>query len=311
MLNSNLSRQFDWKVETKSWNRCFPLSDDSPCLFVCLLQTHGQTRENTKIPVFSNLFSLRCTSVLVHRSFWPLACHALMASLSKCDTFCHTLWHICHISISHSVRWRNKKLTLDFCHGGVEERRPYWCGGCRRPSLGRLRPIEWPQYSGLSKGLIVASAEAHHWATGPHQRLLLRFIHKQSSGSKINSQEFSMHNQYWELLQLLMNAQPQYCRMNVLLRNGQDNGLNQSLTGQRVYCMKCIVLYWNQKFTYCNTFATETISQLTELHCCYILNFLVRGRTCEGGVVYAWRPLERFCLNQVTNCHILWHAASN
>jgi hypothetical protein len=59
MLNSNISRrQFDLiEVETKSWNRCFQLSDDSPCLFVCLLQTHGQTRENTKIPVFSKLFS--------------------------------------------------------------------------------------------------------------------------------------------------------------------------------------------------------------------------------------------------------------
>ena len=64
------------------------------------------------------------------------------------------------------------------------------------------------------------------------------------------------------------------------------------LTEQRVYCMKCIVLYWNQKFTYCNTFATKTISQLTELRCCYILNFL--GGVLVRGVVYMWRP-ERFC----------------
>ena len=174
MLNSNISRKFDWKVETKSWNRCFPLSDDSPCLFVCLLQTDGQTRENTKIPVFSNLFSLRCTSVLVHHSFWPLACHALMASLSKCDTFCHTLWRFCHISISQSVRRRNTNWRLTFVMGcSREEKAILVHGGCRRPSLGRLRPTVWPQHSGLihsglSRGLnVVASGEAHHRATGP------------------------------------------------------------------------------------------------------------------------------------------------
>ena len=61
--------------------------------------------------------------------------------------------------------------------------------------------------------------------------------------------------------------------------------------------MKCIVLYWNQKFTYRNTFATKTISQLTELRCCYILNFL--GGVLVRGVVYMWRP-ERFCLDPVT-----------
>ena len=71
------------------------------------------------------------------------------------------------------------------------------------------------------------------------------------------------------------------------------------LTEQRVYCMKCIVLYWNQKFTYRNTFATKTISQLTELRCCYILNFL--GGVLVRGVVYMWRP-ERFCLDLVTLC---------
>ena len=71
------------------------------------------------------------------------------------------------------------------------------------------------------------------------------------------------------------------------------------LTGQRVYCMKCIVLYWNQKFTYRNTFATKTISQLTELRCCYILNFL--GGVLVRGVVYMWRP-ERFCLDPATLC---------
>ena len=63
--------------------------------------------------------------------------------------------------------------------------------------------------------------------------------------------------------------------------------------------MKCIVLYWNQKFTYRNTFATKTISQLTELRCCYILNFL--GGVLVRGVVYMWRP-ERFCLDPVTLC---------
>ena len=88
------------------------------------------------------------------------------------------------------------------------------------------------------------------------------------------------------------------------------------LTEQRVYCMKCIVLYWNQKFTYRNTFATKTISQLTELRCCYILNFL--GGVLVRGVVYMWRP-ERFCLDPVTLCgklcgtlcHAVWQAASS
>ena len=84
------------------------------------------------------------------------------------------------------------------------------------------------------------------------------------------------------------------------------------LTDQRVYCMKCIVLYWNQKFTYHNTFATKTISQLTELRCCYILNFL--GGVLVRGVVYMWRP-ERFCLDPVTLCGklcgTLWHTVSH
>ena len=77
--------------------------------------------------------------------------------------------------------------------------------------------------------------------------------------------------------------------------------------------MKCIVLYWNQKFTYRNTFATKTISQLTELRCCYILNFL--GGVLVRGVVYMWRP-ERFCLDPATLCgklcgtvcHTVWQA---
>ena len=77
--------------------------------------------------------------------------------------------------------------------------------------------------------------------------------------------------------------------------------------------MKCIVLYWNQKFTYHNTFATKTISQLTELRCCYILNFL--GGVLVRGVVYMWRP-ERFCLDPATLCgklcgtvcHTVWQA---
>lgn len=156
------------------------------CLFVCCKHTdkHGKTRRYPYSPTYSHSGAhlCLCTAPFDHwlAMHWWLLCQNVTHSV--------TLWHLCHFSISQSVRWRNKKLTLDFCHGGAEERRPYWCGGCRRPSLGRLRPIEWPQYSGLSKGLIVASAEAHHWATGPHQRLLLRFIHKQSSGSKINSQ---------------------------------------------------------------------------------------------------------------------------
>jgi hypothetical protein len=71
----------------------------------------------------------------------------------------------------------------------------------------------------------------------------------------INSQEYSAlieQSQPYEWMASLEMASISHCW----------------LTEQRVYCMKCIVLYWNQKFTYRNTFATKTISQLTELRCC-------------------------------------------
>jgi len=110
MLNSNISRrQSDLRQKSgialspPQW--WYPVlvclfvwnTQTNVCLSVCWSETHGQTRENTKIPVFS-LFSDS------QWSLWPLAHH----SWAKCW---HNLCHICHVSISHSVQWNTLLLS--------------------------------------------------------------------------------------------------------------------------------------------------------------------------------------------------------
>ena len=110
MLNSNISRrQSDLRQKSgialspPQW--WYPVlvclfvwnTQKNMCLSVCLSETHGQTRENTKIPVFS-LFSDS------QWSLWPLA-HRSWAK------WWHNPWQICHVSISHSVQWNTLLLS--------------------------------------------------------------------------------------------------------------------------------------------------------------------------------------------------------
>ena len=141
------------KLKLKSWNRWFTLSDDSPCLFVCFLQTHGQTRENTKIPVFSKFFG--CTALVHHRrSFWPLACQAVVKlwhNLSHNVTiFVTSAYHIA----SDETKWRltfvmgGKKAILVWMH--VEAQFGRLCGLLK-------------QMCGLNSGLIRGGPPLCSW----------------------------------------------------------------------------------------------------------------------------------------------------
>ena len=60
-------------------------------------------------------------------------------------------------------------------------------------------------------------------------------------------------------------------------------------------------IYVLQHFCYQNNITTHGTALLLHTQ-------LFGGRTCEGGVVYAWRP-QRFCLNHATKiATTLWHA---
>jgi len=122
------------KLKLKSWNRWFTLSDDSPCLFVCFLQTYGQTRENAKIPVFSKFFG--CTTagpfdhLLADVKLWHYLSHNV-------QIFVTSAYHIA----SDETKWRltfvmgGKKAILVWMHVEAEFWEAVW------PSQADV----WPQ----------------------------------------------------------------------------------------------------------------------------------------------------------------------
>jgi len=264
------------------------------CLSVCSSETHGQTRENTKIPVFS-LFSDS------QWSLWLLAHH----SWAK---WWHNLWHICHVSISQSVQWNTLLLSW-----GKREREVIL-------SADQLLEAE-----SLQIGASIVASRGPARVLRPVHNFSIQFI------SKMNWIEFqllvSLVIKFWLCKLYMQNEQPPQ-KISINCHN-QSMSCKEGIlpvTEPKVYCMKgvvlyvteityCNILYLNQHsaysdtyivihYTVCNTRYRNNINLL----CCsggtYFLEWIfVRGRvlsTCGGqlGVLL----LER-CHKIVTLCH--------
>lgn len=92
---------------------CLPLSDDTPCLFVCLSETHRQTcvclfvgQKHTDKHGKTRRYPYSPYSRILNGPYDRLRT-ALGPNVNTIDNLCH----ICHVSISHSVQWNTLLLS--------------------------------------------------------------------------------------------------------------------------------------------------------------------------------------------------------
>ena len=248
MLNSNISRrQSDLRQKSGIalsppqwwypvlvclfvWNK-----NTNMCLSICLSETHGQTRENTKIPVFSLFSDSQWSLWTLARHFWA--------------KWWHNLWHICHVSISHSVQWN----TLLLSWGKKRERGHFVC----RSTFGGWESSDRGLNCGLKRP--TTGFEASSQFFNSIQLYLMNWI------------EFkllvSLVIKFWLCKPYVQNEQPpQKISINC---HDQSMSCKEGIlpvTEPKFYCMKGVVLYGTE-ITYCNILYLNQHSAYSDTYC--------------------------------------------